>query len=678
MKKLLSIILSLVLIFSIVGCSQAEKKSGVDKAKQLIREEEYDDAIKELEGILDEEEFNLEAWDLIADAYIKAEEYEKADEWLEQYLEMVDNNIEDKEFNSLKAIDSIGDYARDILRDGEFVSSWYENLVPEAINIDDLDYDYEMGTLLEFDVPSGTELYFSFEGSPKTDGTKYVDGILLDGEGYMTIDLVLVNKYGEYSGVTSAYFDVYDSSYVDDDTDNTTEDVELVLPIANIEPGTYTEFLELSFTNYNNDILENSDIEIRYTTNGSDPREYSDSIRYYYDSLPLTAGDYNIAVVAYDYNSDEFSEVAYFDYYIDHPDMVKLGLYMLPDSVVEAYKVMFDDAGWYDIFVAPIVYESLDLTSLDLNDLPDALITYGTYAEDLNAYGIVANIENYFDLADYDFIGEAADIGMFNGIKYMMPLTIRPEFMVYGDYEGAGLIDWEFIQGESEWYNNKFAFAADSPELFLGVYYGLGGAILDAEASNLDEAKVIEALTMIKSLSEAGIGTKLYTLDEVIEGFYEYNDEYFVMGDTIERDPSYYFSQVGQMPLSNGEYAKYYNVATGLFISNLSVTLDPTMQNKIANVYSYILDFSYYMSDIASSEGSLPANRYQAEDHEFYLDVTLDDYIAMIENGISSIRLSSLYTVYEALSMPLQEFVNGATPEEVAESIMINLSNSGN
>lgn len=683
MKRILSILMVVVLTFSIVGCSETEKKTDGENAKQLIREEKYDDAIKALEKVLDKDELNIEAWDLIAEAYIKAGEFEKADEWLEQYLELAEDNMDNEDFDKVKAIDSIGDYGRDILREGEYVSAWYDDLIPQALNLDHLDYEYEMGTLLELDIPNGTEMYFSFEGSPKTMGTKYVDGILLDGEGYMYFDAVLVNKYGEYSPVSTAYFDVYDSSYSDegsndgdtDTTDGSTEAVELVIPELDLAEGTYTEYSETYISNYD---LEGSDLSIMYTTDGSDPREYNESTRYYYGSIPLTAGEYNIAIATYDYNTDEYSEVGYYNYYIDHPDMIKLGLYGLPASAINEYKIMFDEAAWYDLYVAPIVYESLDLTSLDFEDLPDALITYGTYAEDLNAYDMVANVEDYFNLADYEFIGNADNIGMYNGIKYMMPLTIRPEFMVYGDYEGAGLIDWDFIQGESDWYENRFAFAADSPEFFLGVYYGLGGPILDATASNLDKAKLVEALTMIQSMPEAGIGSKLYSTEEVFDGMYNYSDEYFVMGDAVERDDEYYFAQVGQMPLSNGDYAKYYNISTGFFMSNLAMALDPTLANKLKDLYTYIAIDSYYMSSVASAEGSLPANRVQADDYEFYLDMTLADYEAIINMGESSIRSYALYTVYEAMNEPLMDFIVGASPEEVAESIMQNLANSGN
>lgn len=684
MKKILSILMVFVLAVSIVGCSTTEKKTDGENAKQLIREEKYDDAIKALEKVLDKDELNIEAWDLIAEAYIEAGEFEKADEWLEQYLELAEDNMDNKDFDKVKAIDSIGDYGRDILREGEYVSSWYDDLIPKALNLDNLDYEYEMGTLLEFDIPSGTEMYFSFEGNPKTMGTKYVDGILLDGEGYMYFDAVLVNKYGEYSPVTTAYFDVYNPDFTDDgntddsDLDNddgSSTEVDLILPEVDLAEGTYTEYKETYISNYD---LDDSDLSIMYTTDGSDPRDYNEAIRYYYGSISLTAGEYNLAIVAYDYNTDTYSDVAYYNYYIDHPEMIQLGLYGLPDSAINEYKVMFDEAGWYDLYVAPVVYEDLDLTSLDFENLPDALITYGTYAEDLNSFDIVANVEDYFNLADYEFIGNADNIGMYNGVKYMMPLTIRPEFMVYGDYEGAGLIDWDFIQGESDWYANRFAFAADSPEFFLGVYYGLGGPIIDATASNLDKAKLVEALTMIKSMPEAGIGSKLYTNSEVFDGMYDYSNEYFVMGDAVERDDEYYFSQVGQMPLSNGGYAKYYNISTGLFMSKLSMTLDPTLADKLKNLYQYIAIDSYYLSSIASAEGSLPAHRVQAEDYEFYLDMPLADYEAIINMGESSIRSYALYTVYEAMYDPLLAFLGGASPEEVAESIMQNLANSGN
>ena len=179
------------------------------------------------------------------------------------------------------------------------------------------------------------------------------------------------------------------------------------------------------------------------------------------------------------------------------------------------------------------------------------------------------------------------------------------------------------------------------------------------------------------SLPEIGIGKKLYTSNEIYDGMYEYKDEYFVMGDSVERNSSFSFSQIGQMPLPNGDYAKYYNIATGLFMSKLAMS-DPTMESKIVDLYTYMTQDSYYMSDIASREGSLPANRYQAEDYEFYLNTSLEDYIDMINDGISSIRFYNLYTLYDAMGLPLQDFVNGSTPEEVVESIMLNLSNSGN
>lgn len=686
MKKILSIILVVILVLGMVGCSTTEKKSDIEKIELIMRDGEYEAAISELDDLLDEDELNIEAWDLMADAYIKAEEYDKADEWLEQYLELVDDNMDNDDFDKLKAIDSIGDFARDIRREGEFVSSWYDNLIPAPIDTDMLDYEYEMGTLLEFDIQKGTEMYFSFEGSPKTNGTKYVDGIILDGEGYVYLDFVVVNDYGEYSAVTSAWIDVYDGSYGDiddggsdtgtivDDTTNT-GNLDLVLPEVDITPGTYDDYLSLAVTNYN---MDNPDLSITYTTNGTDPRDYSEAVRYYYDAIPLAAGEYNLAIAAYDYATDQYSEVAYYDYYIDHPDMVTIGLYMLPDAAVEAYRMLFDDAAWYDIYVAPVVYDDLDFASLDLEDIPDMLITYGTYAEDLEAYGLVANIENHFDLTEYEFIADADKIGEFNGTKYMMPLTIRPEFLVYGDYEGSGLIDWDFIQGESDWYDNKFGFAADSPEFVLGIYYGLGGEVLNATGSNLDEAKMAEALTMIQSLTDIGVQENLLTSAEIFDGMYNYSYEYFVMGDTVEREPDYYFTQVGGMPLSNGNFAKYYNVATGLFVSNLSVALDPTLQTKMEEIYNYVMYESWYFSNVALAEGSVPATSYAFEDYEFYLDMTMDQYMTMLENGESSIRSYSLYTVYEAMATPLTDFVNGASPQEVAASIMENISNSSN
>jgi tetratricopeptide (TPR) repeat protein len=683
MKKVISTILTVVMMISIAGCSTSTKVVGLDKAKQLTREESYDDAIKELETLLDADEFNLEAWDMIAEAYIKAGQFEQADEWLEQYLEMIDDNIDNKDFDVSKAIDSVGDLARDILREGEEVSSWYKDVKPAAIEVEGLDDLYEMGTILEFDVPSGSQLFYEIDGySVKSDGIEYINGIDLSEVGYYNIDLIVKNEYGEYSPRSSFFVEVYDPDMSMDDDGLGDGDLveagslELVLPSFDLAPGSYSEYIELSVSNYDTD---HPDLSVFYTTDGSDPSDYMNlSVRGYYGYVPLSAGQYNIAIVAYDNTIDTYSDIAYYDYYIDIQDSIKLGLYMLPDETVRTYHQIFDEAGAYGMFVEIDVYE--DLTDLDFSSLPDGLITYGTYAEDLAAYGMVADINTVINLSEYDYIGNAPAIGAIGGVNYMAPLTIRPEYMVYGGYEGVGLVNWEYIQGESEWYENRFMFAADNPEFFLGIYYGLGGPIVDTSGDmlSLDKNKLIEALTMIQSMPSADIGSKLFTLDEVGDAIEANGAEYFVYGDSIERNPDYYYEQVGPMPLSNGEMASYYNVATGLFVSKLALAMDPNMKSKMQEVYEFLTSNNYYMPSIMVAEGSIPANHSQAEEYEFYLTLSLDEYIDIIENGVSEIRAYDLYTLYAALKEPLDDFVNGATPEKVAESMIQNIANSGN
>lgn len=669
MKRIcISTLLILVLLLS-SSCTKKVESDIYTKAETLIEKGDYDTAIKELEKILEKDAFDIKARDLISEAYISKEAYDNADTWLEEYFTFVSDNLDNDKLNLVKAVDSLGDYGRDILRAGENVGSWYEEIRPSRINLDSIEASYAVGQTLELDVPKGSEAFYTLDySSPKTDGIAYNDAITFDEEGYYQLSVVTKSKFGEYSSVSTAYIDVFDeNSMGSNDSETSVADPTALIPVmVDIADGTYTEPLTIKVTNYDS---MSERYQILYTLNGQDPSTYS-SPRYFYDYLDLYVGQYDFTFCAYDSETDTYSDLSYASIYISNPESIKIGIYGLPVKTVDEYRALFEQAYWEGFYPELMVIE--DINNIDPTNIPDAIITYDYYAEDLAAYSAIVNVDLYFDLSQYQYIGNAVNTARFEGINYMLPLTIRPEFMVYGDYSSAGNVTWETLAEASSWYENKFMYAVDRPEYLLGIYYGLGGKPLDTENSNiqLDKNKLIEALKVVASLPTSGIGTNLFSSDDVDNALNNYTVESVLMDDSLLRDPNYEYSYygIGAMPLPNGGHAKYYNVVTGLFVTNIWV--DENKAAQLQKFYDFVINAEYNYPYIAQTEGSLPAIKKYATSSSIYYPLDLNTYNAIIEEGISQIRSYALYNLYDAMSGPLTNLLTGSTPEEVATQIM--------
>jgi len=669
MKKLW--ISTLLIIVLLISSSCTKKVSGDEytKAEQLIKEADYDGAIKSLEKLLEKDEFDLKARDLIAEAYIASESYEDADEWLSDYFDFVSENLDNDDLNVKKAVDSLGDYGRDILRASETVGSWYEEIKPSMVKLDSVELSYAVGQVVELDIPKNSQVFYTLDyTSPITDGIEYKDGISFDSVGYYELAVVTKSKFGEYSSISRAYIDIIDeNSMGTEDTENTIADPSDLLAVTiNIEDGTYDEQLKLEVTNY--DPLSER-YQILYTLNQSDPRDFT-STRYFYDYLDLFVGQYDFTFCAYDSETDTYSDLTYASIYINNPESIKIGLFGLPNKTIEEYRYLFEQAYWEGFYPELVIID--DINNIDTANIPDAIITYDYYAEDLATYSAIVDVDLYFDLSQYEYIGNAVNAGRFEGVNYMLPLTIRPEFMVYGDYSSGGQVTWESLSEPSSWYENKFMYAIDKPEYLLGIYYGLGGAPLDTENSNitLDKAKLIEALKVIASMPTSGIGSSLYSAEDVNNALTNFTVESVLFDDSLLHDPNYEYSYygVGAMPLPNGNHARYYNVVTGLFVTN--VWEDENKAQQVQSFYDFVINAEYNYPYIAQSEGSLPAIKAYSTNSSISYAIDLATFNTIIEEGITQIRSYALYNLYDAMSTPLTNLLDGATPEEVATQIL--------
>ncbi len=147
---------------------------------------------------------------------------------------------------------------------------------------------------------------------------------------------------------------------------------------------------------------------------------------------------------------------------------IQIALFGFEASVNQAYQDLFKSLESEGIYAQAKVYKTL--SEVDYSQLPDVLISQANYAQDVSAYGIALAVDEVMDMEAYTYYGDALNAGRFKGKTYVLPLTIRP---------------------------NEVS-SASSPEIVLGLYYGLGGDILDTEyeAIEMDEKLLADAVAM--------------------------------------------------------------------------------------------------------------------------------------------------------------------------------------
>lgn len=122
MKKLVAFIMVIVLSIVLVACQPKEAEKTLDAAEVLIDDDSIDDAIDMIEDILDDDEENYEAWELLVKAYIEDEEYDDAAKVLEDLAEIIVDNYEEDDKDSEEAMEIYTDLAKDITKEDEDIN----------------------------------------------------------------------------------------------------------------------------------------------------------------------------------------------------------------------------------------------------------------------------------------------------------------------------------------------------------------------------------------------------------------------------------------------------------------------------------------------------------------------------------------------------------------------------
>ena len=686
MKKRLFVAL-LAAVLLITACVPSIKKD-LDKAEDLVKDEEYKDAIKIYEKILDKDETQYEAWNGLVEVYIEDKEYKDADEVLEDYFKVVkDEYEEDEDIDYDDLLKEIQDYGKDILDEDEEVGDWYEELNPPMIDLSEINPNHSIDEPLELDVPKDVDVYYTLDGSKVSDkDDKYKKkGIEFEEAGDVVLTVVAINEFGIKGEKNSIelFISEGDSNSGEEENDNHEDMARKLIP--SLEPGTYDGPIIIDFTGYDAEAMD-----LYYTIDDSNPINYG---AYYTPELgiELLVGDYKVRVSYYDYENDTYSEEEVFEYTINYnnPDAMSesvefvIGVYDTRDIFLDytisdaLYRLMKLDP---NINVSVVTEDSLEELALALESGEiDAYYGPSRNVEDLAKLGLIMPIGNIIT-SDYTYYNYAENAGIYNGDYYTMPVTIQSELQLYYDYydvDDTKIDTWAEFLGRIDNTSNNYDFllSEDTIGKFLyGLYLSFGGLYEIGPDGQfiLGENEIALAIDGVQALSMSTDGR-----DRVIDQSDYVNtiadgEVTFVladMWDMYDIDGFINYVSTGSMPLPFGVDLASVNSVQGLHLnSQISGDLNKI---KLANMIYEELATEDGVGGLAGGVEALPAIKGIISPDELWLYGTFADYEKLIENNITIPTNNQLKDVYANMAYYYKEVISGKkTSSEAAKAII--------
>lgn len=669
MTKKLTIMLT-VLLLVLTACTPSVEAQ-LEKAAQLVKDKDFNEAIEIYEKVLDEDDTNFEAWDGLVKAYMKDKEYKDAEEELEKFFEAVKDNFEeDEDVDYEDWLDEINDHAKEIMDEDEDVGDWYNELNPPMIDLSMVPYNADLDQPLELDIPKGVDVYYTLDGSKPSDkDEKYKDGIVFTEEGDIELTVVAINEFGIAGEENYTYVYVYAMPEA---------------PTLDLASGTYDNEVTLYVENYDYDTMD-----VYYTTDGSDPVLYG----YYYweeDGIRLVSGDYDVQLYYYDYNTGMDSAIGTYNYTINNPNAVteyttfNVAVYDVNASVYSEVEYALYDIYYYEDNMDVTIYEVYDLDSLILDlesGYADAVYTNSMYVEDLAAIGLLADAEDIISFGDYDYYNLAEDAGYYNGDYYTMPVTIDPDIQLYANYYDVydmNVDTWDQLvaaanDGYSE-YNFLYPEADEGGYWLYSFYLGYGGYYQFDGNGNfvLDRQPLIDAMQFAYDIPIVyGLGFEGMDYDTFTTSIENENVTMVLGNPSLMSVYDYYgtYTPVGPMPLPNGEYAASVNNVNGLHVNSQVMFNDD--KQKVARVaYRYLAD-SYYANYIANYTNGLPAITTSVDTDYLWLSGDIEDYEFAINYNITAPYTYQMEDMFSVMSFYMNEvFYNSMDVNEAVDAII--------
>lgn len=676
MKKGIILLLT-VLIFTLAACT-ASIEDQLDKANSYRRSKEYGKAEEVYKAILDEDASIYKAWDGLVKVYIKDDEYDEAEESLEAYFDLLKEDYEsyniESEVDYEDLFEDIAKHAKDIIKEGESVGTWYDQLKIPNIDVSEIAYSQDIAVPIILEVPEGADVYYTIDGTnPNHKSTRYDDGMLFDEVGEYDVKVMAYNRFDMNGKISDFYINIYEKSKA----------LEF-----SVEPGEYDESFTLYFNDYDYDTMDMS-----YTLDGTDPVE-GDNYYYYYeeDGIYLKNGVYEIRATYYDYTTDSYSSETVGTYTINNKNAVNdyteltLAIFGVENAAYVIEEAMSDlYYGEDNMVVNTVTVDELDeLFRLLKSGEVDLVYSEAEYVEDMSAENLLGDVEALMDIKSIDYYSEAYEAGAYKDNYYTLPVLISPSSMLYyqGDDSYEMTIDtWEALieiaNNGTSTYN--FLYPEDNGGSYLYSFYqGFGGTYeIDAEGHGiLDPEPLKVALKFAYDLTPTyGLGYEGMDYETYITAF-ENNYATLILSNNFDQqaydyDIDYYndYTATGLMPLPSGMYASSINFVSGLHITP-GILEDENKAAAARTAYRYLTD-KYYVNYMAAIENAVPAIKSSVDRDELYLVGKFENYEnAIIMNKTVPYTYATINT-YSIMSKNLSEVLySGLTIDEAVENIV--------
>lgn len=673
MKKRLFCIL-LILLLVLTAC-----KPSLEKGKELLSDKKYEEAIEIFNQLLDEDETNYDAWFGIIKSQIKDDEYDDAEDTLEDLLDVVTDNYDedDENVDYEDVIDEIQDFAEDIIDEEGEIGDWYTELQPQMIDLWDIDYGtYGVDEILTLPVPDKGDVYYNLKGKRvTTKDDKYKEGIKLNETGEFELVVAMINELGMKGEETRAYITVIDKQ---------------AAPTVDYDGGTYEAPLYLDFYDYDPD-----QGDLYYSLDGSDP-EYG----YYYwpgESVELYAGEYTLRAAVLDYETGEYSKELTVEYIVEGETApsssssvgseveLDIVVFDVSDNVYSEVEYVAEDVEWYfdNININVSSVSSFDdLYELcESGNVPDAVYTWAGYASDLYEY--IGDITQIVDVSYYDYYDSVLESTYYYDAYYCLPVTVKPQQILYYNYYDTydeydyGITYDEFIyEAQNSTVDYGLAYIPTDIISLIAFYTGFGGNVSSEYGYiELDYEPLVNALQYSRDLVSDGLVDSNISQYDYAMALQDGDATFIISSPNIYSDFDYYdnYFPVGAFPLSNGNYAKYPLSVEGLMV-DYNITLDPygDKAQAIALLYDYMANDSLYNGYIASANRAMPAvksilNEY---DYDTLFDIyTYEEILANCSAFSNDLMEAAVYFVdFESIINDV--LVGNITPEDGANIII--------
>lgn len=655
--KVLGLMMVIILTsFMLSGCASTEKQ--LEKAAGYVSDKEYEKAVTIYNKLIKKSETNYDAWIGLAKAYIKSDDLKEADKTLSDLFDIVKDNYdpEDEKVDYESVLKNMKKLGATLLKEEE-VGEWYAELNPAAQDVSTLLSTYDLGAKITFEVPEGLELYYTIDGKdPSKKGIQYKDGIELTSEGAIELRIVLMNSFNLTGDESTASFSVYDAPPA---------------PVPDQLAGDYEGPLTILFKDF-----DSENFDIYYTTDETDPG----TAGFTYDpevGVVLESGSITLRAVMYSYEQDKYSDLFEGIYNVKNPySEINTSLTLAVAGVSQA---VYDEISTI-IGTLSSTYPNIEIDlsyyeyTEDIDIAADLIYTGATYAEDFAQDQSVLEVNEVMDLSDIRFLKDALEGGNYMGKYYCLPVTIEPEMMLYANKNTDQPFDTfeAFTQGVSVGDGQYgFLYPTDYGDFLMGIYYGLGGAVLDTanEKIAIDATALTNAIQFVKDLTATyGLGVEGMDTKFVDDALYAYSVNYAIAGDWVYND--YYYYPNGKMPLPGGKFAQYYNTVNGLFLSSTMAQED---QKKMAAIliYNTLANTGENVYWIAAAEHALPANADFIDSTYLYENMTSSQLEEVINNNITAIQTYSLYALYDIISTEMTSMLTtNDTAANVANKII--------